>query len=58
MTEYYQKSKKSDCVLIIPIYHPDRKWNECLRMLKKQKDVHFDVYIVDSGSDMKPIKKI
>ena len=57
MTEYYQKSKKSDCVLIIPIYHPDRKWNECLRMLKKQKDVHFDVYIVDSGSDMKTYKK-
>ena len=57
MTEYYQKSKKSDCVLIIPIYHPDRKWNECLRMLKKQKDVHFDVYIVDSGSDIKTYKK-
>ena len=39
-----------DCVIIIPIYHPDWKWNECLRMLKKQKGVDFDLYIIDSGS--------
>lgn len=41
-----------DCVIIVPIYHPDNKWNKCLQMLKKQKDVVFDLYIVDSGSDM------
>ena len=46
-----------DCVIIIPIYHPDRKWNECLRMLKKQKGVEFDLYIVDSGSQLPDYEK-
>lgn len=40
-------------VIIIPIYHPDEKWNKCLRMLKTQKEVTFDLYIVDSGSDFR-----
>ncbi len=40
-----------DCVIIIPIYHPDGKWNECLRMLKRQRDVDFDLYLIDSGSE-------
>ena len=38
-------------VIIIPIYHPDRKFCQLLDMLKKQKVQDFDVYIVDSGSD-------
>lgn len=41
---------EKDCVIIVPIYHPDYKWNECLKMLKKQKMVSFDLYIIDSGS--------
>lgn len=40
-------------VVIIPVYYPDNKFNFLLRMLKKQKDVLFDVYIVNSGSDKK-----
>lgn len=40
-------------VVIIPVYHPDNKFNSLLRMLKKQEDVLFDVYIVNSGSDKK-----
>lgn len=40
-------------VVIIPVYHPDKKFNSLLRMLKKQEDVLFDVYIVNSGSDKK-----
>lgn len=38
------------CVVIIPIYHPDSKFNQLLIKLGKQKDVSFDVYIIDSGS--------
>ncbi len=38
-------------VVIIPVYHPDIKFNALLRMLKKQEDILFDVYIVNSGSD-------
>ena len=37
-------------VVIIPIYHPDSKFNQLLIKLGKQKDVSFDVYIIDSGS--------
>lgn len=44
-------SIKKDCVVIIPIYHPDDKFNQLLQKLREQKDVSFDVYIVDSGSD-------
>lgn len=40
-------------VVIIPVYHPDNKFNSLLRMLKKQEDILFDVYIVNSGSDKK-----
>lgn len=40
--------KKS--VVIIPIYRPDDKFQELLVMLKQQKGVSFDVYIIDSGS--------
>ena len=36
--------------VIIPIYKPDSKFNQLLHMLKKQKKVPFDVYIIDSGS--------
>lgn len=57
MTGYLQKSGSADCVVIIPIYHPDWKWNECLRMLKKQEDVCFDVYIINSGSDYRTYEK-
>ncbi len=46
-----------DCVIIIPIYHPDWKWNECLQMLKKQKDVDFDLYVIDSGSELAAYEK-
>ena len=44
-------------VVIIPVYHPDKKFNFLLRMLKKQEDVLFDVYIVNSGSDKKQYEK-
>ena len=44
-------------VVIIPVYHPDKKFNSLLRMLKKQEDVLFDVYIVNSGSDKKQYEK-
>lgn len=40
--------KKS--VVIIPIYRPDDKFKKLLAMLKQQKEVSFDVYIIDSGS--------
>ncbi|WP_306538212.1 glycosyltransferase family 2 protein [Megasphaera sp.] len=40
--------KKS--VVIIPIYRPDDKFKKLLAMLRQQKEVYFDVYIVDSGS--------
>lgn len=36
--------------IIIPIYHPDEKFCELLKMLHVQKDVSFDLYIFDSGS--------
>ena len=42
----------SKVAVIIPIYHPNRKFNQLLTMLKKQKGVDFDVYIIDSGSDL------
>lgn len=42
---------KKNVVVIIPVYHPDIKFNSLLRMLKKQEDIYFDVYIVNSGSD-------
>lgn len=38
--------------VIIPIYHPDIKFNKLLKKLHGQKDINFDVYIVDSGSDL------
>ena len=44
-------------VVIIPVYHPDKKFNFLLRMLKKQEDVLFDLYIVNSGSDKKQYEK-
>lgn len=37
--------------VIIPIYHPDWKFLRLIEALKQQKQVHFDVYIIDSGSD-------
>ncbi len=46
-----------DCVIIIPIYHPDWKWNECLQMLKKQEGIDFDLYIIDSGSQFSDYEK-
>ena len=45
------------CVIIIPIYHPDWKWSACLQILKKQKDIQFDLYIVDSGSEIHTYEK-
>lgn len=44
-------------VVIIPIYHPDWKFNKLLQMLKSQKEVQFDVYVIDSGSDMNKYKR-
>lgn len=46
-----------DCVVIVPIYRPDRKWNECLRMLREQEGVDFDLYIIDSGSRFEDYKE-
>ena len=37
------------CVVIIPIYHPDSKFNQLLIKLGKQKDVSFDVYITQTS---------
>lgn len=50
-------SSIKDTVIIIPIYHPDKKFNFLLRMLKKQEDVLFDVYIVNSESNKKQYEK-
>lgn len=44
--------KNKEIAVIIPIYHPDSKFNKLLRMLHKQKNIEFDVYIVDSGSTL------
>lgn len=38
--------------VIIPIYHPDSKFNALLQKLHEQKDIAFDLYIVDSGSTL------
>lgn len=38
--------------VIIPIYYPDIKFNLLLRRLREQKDIDFDLYIVDSGSNL------
>lgn len=38
------------CVVIIPIYHPDSKFNQLLIKLGKQKDVSFDVGYVTTNS--------
>lgn len=40
-----------NAVVIIPIYKPDQKFCKLLDMLKKQKNIDFTVYIIDSGSD-------
>lgn len=40
-----------NAVVIIPIYKPDQKFCKLLDMLKKQKNIDFAVYIIDSGSD-------
>jgi rhamnosyltransferase len=40
------------CVVIIPIYHPDSKFNQLLIKLGEQKEISFDVYIIDSGSNI------
>lgn len=38
--------------VIIPIYHPDGKFNSLLKKLQEQKNIDFDLYIVDSGSNL------
>lgn len=43
---------KKQAVVIIPIYHPDDRFCQLLDMLKRQEKQDFDVYIIDSGSDM------
>lgn len=40
-----------NAMVIIPIYKPDQKFCKLLDMLKKQRNIDFDVYIIDSGSD-------
>lgn len=40
-----------NAMVIIPIYKPDQKFCKLLDMLKKQKNIDFDVYIIDSGSN-------
>lgn len=42
----------SNVAVIIPIYQPNGKFNQLLNMLKKQTGVDFNVYILDSGSDL------
>lgn len=42
---------ENQVTVIIPIYKPDQKFLQLLSMLKKQKNIIFQVYIVDSGSD-------
>lgn len=41
-----------EVAVIIPIYYPDTKFNLLLRKLHEQKDIDFDLYIVDSGSNL------
>lgn len=36
--------------VIIPIYHPDAKFCSLLQMLRRQEQILFDTYILDSGS--------
>lgn len=36
-------------IIIIPVYHPDRKFIQLLKMLKHQKSLRFDVYIIQTG---------
>lgn len=48
----------SQITVIIPIYKPDEKFIQLLRMLKKQKNIQFLLYIVDSGSDKKWMAEI
>lgn len=40
-----------NAAIIIPIYKPDQKFCKLLDALKKQKDINFDLYIIDSGSN-------
>lgn len=47
----------SKVAVIIPIYHPNEKFNQLLTMLKKQKGVDFDVYIIDSASNLESYRK-
>ena len=46
-----KKFDKGKVVVIIPIYKPDKKFLSLLDMLHKQKNVDFEVCIVDSLSD-------
>lgn len=46
-----KKFDKGKVVVIIPIYKPDNKFLSLLDMLHKQKNVDFEVCIVDSLSD-------
>lgn len=41
---------KKQCCVVIPVYKPDFKFNDCLQALKRQKDVDFDLYIIESGN--------
>lgn len=43
-------------VIIIPIYKPDNKFTELLKMLNQQRNIDFDVYIIDSGDDFSKFK--
>lgn len=44
--------ENKDVAVIVPIYHPDSRFNGLLKKLREQKDIDFDLYIVDSGSDV------
>ena len=43
--------------VIIPIFHPDAKFNACLRMLRRQTLEALSVLILDSGSDVDAWRK-
>lgn len=43
--------------VIIPIYKPNKKFNDLLTMLKKQKNVSFDLVVIDSASNFDDYKE-
>ena len=44
--------------IIIPVYHPDEKFNRSLEMLSKQLLANWHLLIIDSGSDKKYLSQL